>query len=173
MLDGRTVRLREVDADRDVDAVFGFVGDPAVTRYMMLVPPKDREEEHRALLAMMQRARLADRAQWDLVAEHTASREVLGMGRIGFSHSRADGADIGYVLHRRVWGRGHGTEIARLLVAFGFSELGVHRIWATVHPDNGASQHVLEHAGMAQEGRQHDRLVYSIVEANWRESASE
>jgi RimJ/RimL family protein N-acetyltransferase len=64
--------------------------------------------------------------------------------------------DIGYALREDVWGQGYGTEVARALIDLGFTQLGLHRVWATVHPENVASIRVLEKAGMTYEGRLRD-----------------
>jgi RimJ/RimL family protein N-acetyltransferase len=65
-----------------------------------------------------------------------------------------------------------------LIVGFGFEALGLHRVWATHHPDNLASRKVLEKVGLGEEGRRrHDRFVggawydsavCSILEEEWR-----
>jgi ribosomal-protein-alanine N-acetyltransferase len=52
--------------------------------------------------------------------------------------------EVGYALHKKYWGRNVGTEIATLLVAYGFSKLSLERICAITHPDNIASQRVLK-----------------------------
>jgi RimJ/RimL family protein N-acetyltransferase len=91
------------------------------------------------------------------------------------SHKRAE---IGFTLRRDRWGAGLATEASRLLLAFGFDQLGMHRIEATSHPDNVASIRVLEKIGMSLEGRIRDHLfvrggwrdslVFSILEPEWR-----
>jgi RimJ/RimL family protein N-acetyltransferase len=83
-------------------------------------------------------------------------------------------ADVGYGLRRDVRGRGLATEAARLMLRFGFRDLGLHRVFATHHPDNAASAHVLTRLGMTREGvlREHrfangtwrDSILYSILE---------
>jgi RimJ/RimL family protein N-acetyltransferase len=175
-LAGEQVRLREIDIATDLDPVAAFMGDPAVTHYMML-EPQSRDEEVVALTMMMERARLPERAHWDLVVECAATGEVVGMGGIRFTGSNRGVADIGYVVRPASWERGYGSEIAALLVDFGFTTLGVHRIWATVHPENGASQRVLERVGMTREGRlrEHefvhgawrDSFVYAVLDREW------
>ncbi len=87
-------------------------------------------------------------------------------------------ADVGYELAPEQWGRGYATEAARAIVAFGFDDLRVHRIWAACVADNVASAHVLEKLGMRLEGRlrEHERykgrwwdtLLYAILEHEWR-----
>lgn len=56
--------------------------------------------------------------------------------------------EIGYIVRRSEWGCGFGAEIAAALVEFGFGELGLERVFATVDDDNHASIRVAEKAGM-------------------------
>ncbi len=65
---------------------------------------------------------------------------VLGPGKSG---------EIGYLLGRRHWGYGYGTETARALAAFGFEALGLRQIHATVSLDNSRSRRVLQKAGFS------------------------
>jgi len=70
------------------------------------------------------------------------------------------------------------TETVKRVIDFGFSELGLHRIYATLAPENVASARVLEKAGMRREGhlRKHryikgewrDSLLYAILESERR-----
>lgn len=59
---------------------------------------------------------------------------------------------IGYYLDQGHNGRGYMTEAVKLTVAFGFKELGLHRIEAGVMPHNQRSMKVLEKAGFQKEG---------------------
>lgn len=64
------------------------------------------------------------------------------------------------------------------MLAHGFTTLGVHRIEAFCVADNTGSAHVLEKIGLRQEarlrdkeyykGRWWDRLVYAVLEPDWR-----
>jgi [ribosomal protein S5]-alanine N-acetyltransferase len=89
---------------------------------------------------------------------------------VSFEHRRGE---IGYVLAREWWGLGYATEATRRLLAFGFDQLGLHKISATCDPENRASVAVLTKNGMHQEGilRDHiyvrgqwrDRLLFSVI----------
>ena len=59
-----------------------------------------------------------------------------------------DETEVAYFLEKKYWGQGLGTEAAQAGLQFGFGELGLARIVGIVHPDNIASQRVLEKAGM-------------------------
>ncbi len=87
-------------------------------------------------------------------------------------------ADIGYELDSSYWGQGYATEAARALLAFGFGELRLHRIWAYCIAENVASARVLQKIGMQREGRLRekewmksrwwDTLVYAILDHEWQ-----
>ena len=81
------------------------------------------------------------------------------MGDAGLIHFAQRGPEIelAYRLAKPYWGRGFATEAARAWLDHGFGELGLDRIIAVAHPENAASQRVLEKVGMRFEGmRDHD-----------------
>jgi RimJ/RimL family protein N-acetyltransferase len=59
---------------------------------------------------------------------------------------------IGYMLVPEARGRGYGSEAVRILVDYVFLHHDVPRVQAETHPDNTASQRVLEKAGFRKEG---------------------
>jgi RimJ/RimL family protein N-acetyltransferase len=96
------------------------------------------------------------------------------VGAIGLGiQSRHHRAELGYWVGRSFWGNGLATEAARGVVAYGFDELGLERIYAYCMKDNPASARVLRKAGMTLEGclRRHvekwgefkDLEVYGIL----------
>lgn len=56
--------------------------------------------------------------------------------------------EISYMLRIEEWGKGFATEIAKRLVRFGFDELQLKAVYATVDTDNYASIRILEKVGM-------------------------
>lgn len=74
--------------------------------------------------------------------------------------------EIGYILKKEAWGKGFATEIAARLIRFGFEELNLPEIFATIDEDNLNSVKVAEKAGMRFERFEYDAqgrfLVYSI-----------
>lgn len=71
-----------------------------------------------------------------------------------------DGHEIVYGLFRGSWGMGLGTELARLLTAYGHQTLGLSEVHATVDAENTASLTVLKRLGFTQ--------VRSVAEDNGR-----
>ncbi len=63
--------------------------------------------------------------------------------------------EVGYRLLPEAWGQGCATEGATELVNYGFDDLGLQRIIGITHPDNAASQRVLQKAGLKDAGWGH------------------
>ncbi len=72
----------------------------------------------------------------------------LGTASIRPRPEKNDEWEITYILKPDEWGQGYATEIARKLIEFGFNELNLEAVLATVDTDHLASIHVLEKAGM-------------------------
>ncbi len=56
--------------------------------------------------------------------------------------------ELGFYLARPYWGRGIATETGRAFIRFGFEELALTRIVATVEAGNDASAHILRKLGV-------------------------
>jgi RimJ/RimL family protein N-acetyltransferase len=86
-------------------------------------------------------------------------------------------ATIGIALGREHIGRGYGSDAMRLIVGYGFRELGLHRIQLTVAPFNPAGIRAYEKAGFAEEGRRreavwhdgrwYDEVLMSVLDHEW------
>ncbi len=92
------------------------------------------------------------------VIVHTQSQKVIGT--IGFMWMQNDhrSAEVGYSLNRSYWNHGYMTEALRMMIDFGFEELGLNRIEAQHECDNPASGQVMLKAGMQKEGVLRQRL---------------
>lgn len=73
-----------------------------------------------------------------------------GIGlHIDSEHRRAE---LGYWLGVPYWGQGLATEAAQAILRYGFTTLGLHRIYASHFAQNRASGRVLQKIGMQREG---------------------
>ncbi len=74
------------------------------------------------------------------------------VGRAGIVFLNYDDAqpelEIGYILSKKHWNKGYGTELVKGLIEWGFNYLNVSKLVAVTHPENKRSQHVLEKSGM-------------------------
>jgi len=86
-------------------------------------------------------------------------------------------ATIGIALGREHLGRGYGTDAMRVIVDYGFREMGLHRIQLGVAPFNPAGIRAYEKAGFVEEGRfresiwhdgrWYDEVMMSILDHEW------
>lgn len=78
-----------------------------------------------------------------------ASGKLIGMGGLSpWTHEGEDLIDITYRLHSSATGRGLGMELARGLVNYGFNEINLKQITATITPDNIPSLKMATKLGM-------------------------
>lgn len=77
------------------------------------------------------------------------SGSVMGDGGLILYAHRGPEVELGYRLAKPYWGRGYATELARAWLAYGFDTLGLEQVLGVAHPENVASQRVLEKAGMS------------------------
>jgi len=137
----------------DLGAFCAMEADPEVRRYVGGAPRtrEDAERKFRQVHLKRARSRLALRAT-------IFKPEGCYIGYCGLypnfmpGGAIANEAALGLYLAREFWGRGLATEAGRAFVSFGFHELRLARIVATVEAGNAASLRVLEKLGFARIG---------------------
>jgi RimJ/RimL family protein N-acetyltransferase len=168
--------LRDFRED-DWEAMHAYWSDP---RYQRFYPElEDREGMVRELVGRFTTAQAQEpRRSWQLAILNPEDGRLIGNCGVRINNPELHEANIGFELNPDFWGHGYGTEAARAVVAFGFDELGLHRIWAECLADNRASAHVLEKLGMRREahfheqqhfrGRWWDTLIYAMLDHEWQ-----
>ena len=135
-------RLRDADAGPIRDAL----QDWEVVRNLARVPWPYGIDDARSFIAKT-------RARWIAGCEYAfAIDDGALVGMIGLHDLRAGGAEIGYWLAKRQWGRGYATAAVRTMLEFGFTTLGLDVITAGVVTGNPGSMRVLEKAGFVPAG---------------------
>ncbi len=157
--------LRDFVED-DIPAVHCYASDPEVVRYMVWGPNAEQESRE-AVERWLAQQGTDPRLDFALAIVLRAEERLIGGCSIRVSDPASRAAYIGYCLNRDYWGRGYGTEAARALVAFGFQQLGLRRIFATCDTRNVASARVLEKAGMRREGHLRE---HKLIRGEWRDS---
>lgn len=91
------------------------------------------------------------------------------IGRCGLLPWTIEGraeVEVAYLLDKRYWRRGLGTEAAQALLQYGFERLQLSRLICMVDPDNYASAKVATNIGMTLEKEMQDEqgpyLLFSI-----------
>ena len=63
----------------------------------------------------------------------------------------------------RLYGRGYGTEMTRLVLDHAFATVGLHRVELEVYAHNPRAQRVYEKCGFRVKGRRRDALLWDGV----------
>ena len=159
----------------DVDHLFILHNDPHVMKYLTGGKPIARDE-----IVRDYQARFAGFGYWAATARSTG--DFLGWFAFHPNpDSTPDEYELGYRLHCATWGQGYATEGSRALIALGFSEPGVRRVWAETMAVNLASRRVMEKCGLRHvrtfhlewddplPGTEHGEVEYALTRAEWEE----
>ena len=157
--------LRDFQAD-DWSAVHVYACDADVTRYQDW-GPNSEDDTKKFIDFSITSSQLKPRVDFELAIILSENNKLIGGAGIHISNAAHREGWIGYCLNKQWWGKGIGTEAARTLIDFGFSQLGLHRIFATVFPGNTASVNILKKIGMNKEG--HSKS-HKLVRGVWRDS---
>jgi RimJ/RimL family protein N-acetyltransferase len=133
----------------DADAFCAMEADPEVRRFVGGAP-RPESEARRRFRERFLKARRRRLGLWATVLKD-------GGAYVGYSgvypyfrspgRMSPDEGCLGFTLAREYWRRGLATETASSLVRYGFGELGLRRIVASVQAGNAASIHILEKLG--------------------------
>ena len=139
--------------------VHAYASDMEVARFMNWGP--NSEAETQAFIAQaIALGEQRPRRTYHLAVVVRETGKVMGGATLRMLESEPDSGELGYTFHRLAWGQGYGTELATAIVAFGFKELGLRRIWATCRPENIGSYRILKKAGMHfEEYLENEKLV--------------
>ena len=166
--------LRELNESDWID-VHKYASQTRVSKHQVWGP--NTEEESKAFVQQV----LADkdkrpRTRYLFAIVINDLDRMIGAGEINIRDTANKSGEIGYIVNPDYWGKGIATDVATLLISFGFDSLNLHRIYAYCSPTNIGSKKVLEKV-MSHEGRLRenlllkegwrDSLVYSVLEQEW------
>lgn len=144
---------------QDAEEVLVHFSDEDVTRFMDIEPCKSLQEAQEIIQYHIDDSG----CRWGLLVK---DRNVL-IGTCGYHYLRRDEhefiAEIGFDLSKAYWGKGYMNEVMKEVINFGFSELGLAKIDATVEPENVRSLTLMERLGFDREPELQDNLVYFVL----------
>jgi len=88
--------------------------------------------------------------------------------------------EVGWIINKRYWNRGYGTEVGKALLKFGFEKLNLEKIFATCDSRNIGSYRIMEKCKMKKESlkfgirkskeknKSEDELNYSISREDYQ-----
>ena len=164
--------------DDDLDAFHAIQSRPDVVRYLYWEPRSREEAEEMLGRRKVQSAIEKEGDGLHLAADLRTTGELIGHFSLYFANREHRQGEIGFVLHPDHHGLGYATEGSRLMLRFGFEDLGLHRVIGRCDARNGASARVMERLGMRREahlienefvkGEWTDELVYALLDREWQ-----
>ncbi|MCR5129807.1 MAG: GNAT family N-acetyltransferase [Lachnospiraceae bacterium] len=127
---------------QDCDAVYKWVSDEDVARYMVYptYTSKDR------LLEWLASLENDDEYHFGFVKKD--GNELIGSGSIGPDAHRDGFWSFGYNFRKDQWGYGYATEAAKAMIRFSHEQFGICRFSSSHVEANKASGHVMEKCGL-------------------------
>ncbi len=145
--------LREMQLE-DGPALQEFQNRPEQWRHMAMEPEEFADGTRRVQRYFEHCGPDDQRRIFGYVAGEKMSGAIIG--QVSLSRSHPAMASLGFGTASQHWGKGYATEMAERLIAFGFNEVGLHRISADVAVSNVACMRVMEKIGMHYEGTARD-----------------
>ena len=147
--------LRPADA-RDLMAA---AADPQARRWLPLGEPYT--ETHARQYVRLAAANAQQGLRLTLALRDPDAPRLLGTASLRLDGRPGEGA-IGYGVAPWARGRGLAARATRLLAAYGFGRLGLHRVELLVQPGNVASRVAAERAGAQYEGLRRNGIRFSL-----------
>ena len=129
----------------DAQALLAILQEKDILRYFPPTEPRSIEKVRRYILFHQKHWRERGYGHWAVVERQ--SGRLIGWNGLEYLPD-TDETEVAYLLGRDFWGRGYASEAAQAAVRFGFEQAGLLQIIGLVHPDNIASQRVLEKCGL-------------------------
>jgi len=166
--------------ESDREAVLDIFSDKKTLRYWSREPISTLEEADSLIQSELEWATRENCINWGIAL--TESNLLIGKISLFQISDQNRRAEIGFVLNRRLWGKGFMSEAMANVLAHAFDELKLHRIEADTDPGNAPSLALLEKFGFSREGYFHDRwrvrgewfdsIMLGLLEQDYRKITS-
>jgi RimJ/RimL family protein N-acetyltransferase len=168
----------------DLDAMLAYQSDPRYLRYYEQARAGHIAEDARRLLERFLLAQEKQpRTAFQLAMTLREDGRLIGNAGVRMESADATEGDMGCEIAPDYWNRGYATEATRAMLAFGFEQLGLHRISASTMAPNVGAWRVLEKLGMKREGELRETtlladgwansVIYGMLQQEWSASKGE
>lgn len=156
----------------DAPAIYALRTNEKVMLFLEREPLKNMDEANALVSTIIKNVDDNNGIMWGICLPENSKQLI---GNIGFWQIEKHNyrAEIGYMLHPQYWNKGFMQEAIKAVIAFGFNQMKLHSIKATINPHNAASAALLEKAGFVREayfkediyfrGKFLDSAVYSLL----------
>ncbi|MCK5827072.1 GNAT family N-acetyltransferase [Candidatus Bipolaricaulota bacterium] len=174
-IDGERLYLRPLE-ESDLDCCMQWINDSELQTFLGRRHPMGRAQEKEWLAGQYK-----SEAHFNLaIVLKDGDRHIGNCGFNTIDHANRS-AEFGILIGEKdAWHQGFGPEAARLIVQYGFEELGLHRIELEVFSLNPRARKAYEKIGFVLEGTKresyfrhgtfHDTHIMSILESEWSQA---
>ncbi|WP_328683240.1 GNAT family N-acetyltransferase [Streptomyces sp. NBC_01261] len=172
VLTGEKTVLRPFTAS-DADPMWRLIQDPEIVRFTFEPSTELTLERLRSVYG----ARATQPDRLDLAVTDPATGELLGEVVLFEWDPAARSCAFRTLIGPRGRGRGIGTEATRLILGYGFEQLGLHRVQLEVYGNNHRALRVYEKVGFVVEGVRReaqsrdgewvDEVVMGVLDREW------
>jgi len=160
----------------DAKELFALRSNEDVMRYIDRENPKNIKETEERIRQVHEGYNSRISVAWVVAQKENPGKMIgeIGYYRTDLANHRAE---IGYMLHPSFWRKKIISEALHKVVSFGFEELKLHSICATINPGNNASRQILLKHGFEKEayfkedyyfqGKFLDSEIYGLLNKNW------
>lgn len=171
VLETERLLLRQVQ-DSDAAAILNLRSSEVVMQYINKERAKNTEDAMDFIKRVANGLNTGEGITWCMALKNMPEKLVgtIGLWRIIKQHYRAE---IGYMLHPDLWGKGFTNEAVKAVVEYGFNGIKLHSIEAHINPENAASAGLLKSNGFVREayfkedyffeGKFFDSAIYSLL----------
>ena len=131
--------------ERDAEELRRILAQEGVLRYFPTTDPPPLDRVQKLIASQLQHWDKRGFGWW--AVEPKSKEELIGWNGLQYLPETEE-VEIGFLLSKSTWGKGLATEGAREGLKYGFETLGLESIVGIVHPENIASQGVLEKLGL-------------------------
>lgn len=160
----------------DAEAMFETFSDAEAMRYYGHEPHQSLDHTHALIERIQANYDAREAIRWGI----TLKGEDTAIGSCGFHHFGPGfhHAEIGYELQRAHWGQGIIAKAVSVVLTYGFTKLGLHRVEAIIDDANERSKGLLLKLGFTYEGklrqryffrgRFEDEYYYGLLKDEWQ-----
>lgn len=129
----------------DCEALFKITQEENIFRYFPTQGAWQMEKVERYINHQLAHWKKYGYGHWAVTMRETG--QLMGWDGLEFLPDSNE-IEVGYLFSKQFWGKGFASEATKSIVKFGIENVGIQEIIGLTHPENIASQHVLEKSGL-------------------------
>ena len=171
-LEASRLLLREVK-EQDYNDIYEIYSDEDAVRYQQIKPMDSIEQAQKSVNSFLNGYKNKMFIRWCIADRN--NDKVVGLITLHTFDNWNSKAEVGYMLNKKYWNQGIMSEAAQKVIEYAFEVIELHRIEASIHPENIASNKLTMKLGLQKEGLKkdaaynrktgefEDRLIYGLL----------